>query len=187
MRTDDPVLIRDMEKHEADKADFKGRLEKGQEYQDFLTDILPRKTGLIPQFYSSKKYQVERGEGLGRIEAKFDGRFQWTGNLFIELEEKMYPGDQFYPSGWLHKKGIFFIIIGDRREFFLFDRTLLISITAGCRVVSTATAKGALLPVETAGKYAIAHIVIDQEELPILPTPKPSLPPVVKGHESKNQ
>ena len=42
---------------------YKGKLEAGLEYQDFIADEL-RKDGIILGAYSSRKWQNERGESM---------------------------------------------------------------------------------------------------------------------------
>jgi len=100
------------------KIYYESMLRVGEEYQDFLTQFLPR-YGIIPQFFSSKKYQYAKGEGHGSLEVKFDMMFSDTGNVWIETHEKSHPTNQEYvESGILRNDEAMLYGIGNYHYFF---------------------------------------------------------------------
>ncbi len=91
---------------------FSECLDIGQTFQDYIQEAL-YKRGIIAQFWCSKKYQIERGEGLSGIEVKCDDGYKKTGNLFIEFAR--YKNGEWIPTD-LFREGIWLYIIGDREK-----------------------------------------------------------------------
>lgn len=56
-------------------------------FQDFVTDKLYQ-IGWSINAYSSKKYNIEKGESIAGIEIKHDKKMKETGNLYIEMYER---------------------------------------------------------------------------------------------------
>ena len=107
---------------------FYNDLERGQEFQDFITDILYDKLGIQMCYYTSKKYQKTKGESRNGIEIKYDERALETGNLFIEFESRPHP-----QANTLNKSGIlrendnsWLWVIGNYKIVFILGRQQLI-------------------------------------------------------------
>lgn len=93
------------------------KLDQGLEFQDYVTEEM-YKIGWPIVGYSSKKFQVTRGENIMGAEIKNDQRFRETGNLYIEMEEKAYPTNPHYvKSGIMREDNSIIFIIGDRDDF----------------------------------------------------------------------
>lgn len=93
---------------------YKEMLEKGLEYQDFITDMLLSEIGISLSTYSSKKYQYSVGENKQGIEIKFDDRYKETGNLYIEIKEKSNAINANYvDSGIYRSDNTWLYVIGD--------------------------------------------------------------------------
>lgn len=140
---------------------YKGKLEAGLEYQDFVADEL-RKSGIFLGAYSSRKWQNEKGESASGIEIKHDMRMHDTGNLYIEVAEKANPNNaEYVPSGIMRDDNTWLYLIGDYNEAFLFSKKQLQSIYAdkvnytrrGIRERQTPTSVGFTYPIENAMKY----------------------------------
>lgn len=151
---------------------YKEKLEKGLEFQDFVTSLF-FEMGIAVIQYSSKRYQFERGENSGGIEIKFDDRFAETGNLYIECAEKSHPGNpHFIPSGIYRMDNSWLYAIGNYRVVYVFlTRHLRWLHEKRCYVEKEiATSRGFLLPEGLAKRYA-ARVLYEtsdaQIELPL--------------------
>lgn len=115
-------------------------------FQDYITDLL-HKFGWSLNCYSSRKYNIEKGESLARIEIKQDKRVKETGNLYFETHEKACTG-VFVESGILRKDNTVFIIIGDYDHLWMFSKKQIQTVlkTETFKMVETETSKGYLLP-----------------------------------------
>ena len=92
---------------------YKSCLEKGLEYQDFVTDILSNELGISLSNYLSKKYQL-KGENKQGFEIKFDNLYKTTNNIYIEIAEKSNANNEkFVKSGIFRHDNTWFYIIGD--------------------------------------------------------------------------
>lgn len=138
---------------------YQQQLKDGIEYQDFVYDQLYG-IGLPVLSYSSKKYQLLRGENKPGIEIKYDKKFHATGNLYIEIAEKSSPSKlNFVESGIYRDDNSWLYIIGDRERIFVFSKTILKLLEGRYEHKETATSKGFLVPLADAEKYA-AKIII---------------------------
>lgn len=136
---------------------YKGKLEAGLEYQDFIADEL-RKDGIILGAYSSRKWQNERGESMSGIEVKHDMLFSKTGNLYFEVSEKSNPDLANYTaSGIMRDDNTWLYLIGDYNEAFLFAKVQLKRLyekrqswsARGIQEKTTPTSRGFTIPVKT--------------------------------------
>jgi len=122
----------------------------GQEYQDFIGDILCQR-GLSIRNYTSRKYQLNKGENLIGLEIKHDTQISVYGNLFIEVAERRDFSMPFFPSGIYAGHSILYLI-GDRERYFLFATNILRAIhRSGQYPVMTIrrnTSQGFKLPVQ---------------------------------------
>ena len=150
---------------------YKGKLEAGLEYQDFIADEL-RKIGIILGAYTSRKWQNEKGESASGIEIKHDMRMHDTGNLYIEVAEKSNPNNaEYVASGIMRNDNTWLYLVGDYNEAYLFSKKQLQSIYAdrdnysirGIRVRQTPTSIGFTYPIKNAMKYmCLKHFVFQK-------------------------
>ena len=135
-------------------------LQKGHEYQDFVVDRLLRE-GIFIGVYSSRKWQMDKGESASGVEIKFDGKWQKTGNLYIEVAEKSNAFNPYYvDSGIMRNDNSWLYLIGDYDSAFLFSikqlKQILVIESEGCRSArgirqtQTKTSRGWLIPVNYA-------------------------------------
>ena len=128
-------------------------LEETLIFQDYITDLL-HKFGWSLNCYSSRKYNIEKGESLARIEIKQDKKVKETGNLYFETHEKAVTG-VFVESGILRKDNTMFIIIGDYDHLWMFSKKQIqyILVNGNFPKVETETSKAYLLPLEYVYKH----------------------------------
>lgn len=137
---------------------YKEMLQKGLEYQDFITDLLLSEIGISLSTYSSKKYQYDIGENKQGIEIKFDDRYKETGNLYIEVEEKSNANNWYYVNSGIYRNdNTWLYLIGDYNEVFIFSKKQLIILHEKniYKLVKTPTSIGFLIPKNDAEKYSI--------------------------------
>jgi hypothetical protein len=137
---------------------YKEMLQKGLEYQDFITDLLLKEIGISLSTYSSKKYQYDIGENKQGIEIKFDDRYKETGNLYIEVEEKSNANNWYYVNSGIYRNdNTWLYLIGDYNEVFIFSKKQLIILHEKniYKLVKTPTSIGFLIPKNDAEKYSI--------------------------------
>ena len=102
---------------------YKLMLEKGLQFQDFITDILLKELGISLSTYSSQKYQNLKGENKQGFEIKFDDKYKDTGNVYIEVAEKSNPlNENFISSGIYRNDNTWLYLIGDYKEIFIFSK-----------------------------------------------------------------
>jgi hypothetical protein len=141
-------------------ADYRAKLKKGEEYQDFVYDLLYR-FGLPCVHFSSRKLQIDRGENITGIEIKFDDRYQETGNLWIEYAEKAdKKNKRFVNSGILRPDNTWLYAIGNYEMLFVLSKKHLVLLMdkeryRNIKHLRIATSKGYLLPHDMAAKYSI--------------------------------
>lgn len=96
--------------------EFNYCMQVGAEFQDYIADCLFER-GIIIQYYSSKKYQNEFGEGRTGIEVKHDSKWKETGNVVIEYAKEVRPkGSDVWEDTTLFKHDIWLYIIGNREK-----------------------------------------------------------------------
>jgi hypothetical protein len=135
------------------------KIESGCCFQDFISDLILRETGIPLANYSSRLYQLTVGESRQGFEIKHDEKYATSGNLYIEIAEKARPraGD-YVPSGIFRSDNTWQYIIGDYDEVFIFQQSFLrVLATSGRYPIienRTKTSKGFLLPAADARKVA---------------------------------
>jgi hypothetical protein len=140
---------------------YREQLEKGQQYQDFVSEKL-YDIGLPVMSYSSKKYQYEVGENKNGFEIKFDDKIKNTGNIYIEVSEKSDAKNKEYISSGIYRNdNTWLYIIGDYKKIYIFSKKQLRKIYENSkketfRKVITPTSKGFLIP----AKYAEETLAI---------------------------
>ena len=136
------------------------QLERGLQFQDYVTDIIASELCINLASYSSKKYQL-KGENKQGIEIKFDDRHKDTGNLYIEIAEKSNPANlQFVPSGIYRDDNSWLYVIGDYQQLFIFGKKTLVNIHKNgsdktFKAVGNETSKGFLIPEDKIEVYAL--------------------------------
>jgi hypothetical protein len=145
---------------------YQEKLDQGLEFQDYVTEEM-YKIGWPIVGYSSKKFQITRGENIMGAEIKNDQRFRETGNLYIEMEEKAHPTNPHYvKSGIMREDNSIIFIIGDRDDFWIMAIRFLRQLAEvrdkiGCYHydrVRKPTSKGFLFPVKDADRYCIHKV-----------------------------
>ena len=124
-------------------------LEETLIFQDYITDLL-HDMGWNLNCYSSRKYNIEKGESLSRIEIKQDKRAKETGNLYFETHERQISNKgEYVESGILRKDNTIFIIIGDYEKLFMFSKKQIQHLVLNCnfKKVQTETSIGYLIPI----------------------------------------
>jgi hypothetical protein len=142
---------------------YKLMLEKGLQFQDFITDILIKELGISLSTYSSQKYQNLKGENKQGFEIKFDDKYKDTGNVYIEVAEKSNPlNENFISSGIYRNDNTWLYLIGDYKEIFIFSKKhlKLMYESKKYKEVIISTSKGMLIKKEDAEKYCIKKITI---------------------------
>lgn len=101
---------------------YRSNLEDALEFQDWISDQLRKATpALIIGPYSSRKYQLDKGESFSGIEIKNDKKLAEFHNLYFEVAEKSHPDrPSFTPSGVMRQDNGWLFLIGDYNEVFLF-------------------------------------------------------------------
>lgn len=129
---------------------YEQQLRLGQEYQDFVSDILCKR-GLTIRNYTSRKYQLCHGENLIGLEIKNDTQISVYGDLFIEVAERRDLCMPFIASGIYANNSIFYLI-GDYERYFLFATNTLRAIHQSGRyqeiTIARNTSRGFKLPVK---------------------------------------
>lgn len=144
---------------------YSQKLQEGYEYQDFISDRL-RCEGINIGVYSSRKYQLERGESAIGIEVKLDKNFRRTGNLYIEVAEKSNENlKQYTDSGIFREDNAWGYLIGDYQEAFLLSTKQLRAVYKNFNIkrVETPTSRGMLLPISfmNSQNLCIKHFVFN--------------------------
>ena len=142
---------------------YKLMLEKGLQFQDFITDILIKELGILLSTYSSQKYQNLKGENKQGFEIKFDDKYKDTGNVYIEVAEKSNPlNENFISSGIYRNDNTWLYLIGDYKEIFIFSKKhlKLMYESKKYKEVIISTSKGMLIKKEDTEKYCIKKITI---------------------------
>ena len=142
---------------------YKLMLEKGLQFQDFITDILIKELGISLSTYSSQKYQNLKGENKQGFEIKFDDKYKDTGNVYIEVAEKSNPlNENFISSGIYRNDNTWLYLIGDYKEIFIFSKKhlKLMYESKKYKEIIISTSKGMLIKKEDAEKYCIKKITI---------------------------
>ena len=159
--------MRENERHRRDR-------ERGEEYQDFLTQYMIRNHGIPLNLYSSKKYQFEYGEGASGIEVKFDAMSEKYGNWYIETEHKTSPEQpDWRPGGVMRNDNAWLYLIGNSEQAMLMSKRQLrlviqhksdeYKLTHGIKFKEIATSRGYAFPISYCkGFLCLKHFVFDK-------------------------
>jgi hypothetical protein len=130
--------------------------EEGMEFQDFVCTQLAKR-GLLIQYYSSKKYQFERGENVQGVEVKLDNLCTKSGRLSIEIAEKSKANNLSYvPSGIYREDNTWLYAHGNYEYLWVFAKTTLknLHVTGRYQEHDKLTIKTFYIPIADATKYA---------------------------------
>lgn len=137
------------------------------EYQDFVTDVL-YKNGFPICAYSSKKYNLKKGESTAHTEIKFDSKCTDTGNLYIETHERKNKGYAWVKSGINRNDNSIFYFTGNYKKAWWFVKEQLKYLCEKknkngefiFKRVQTPTSKGILLPINYLEKHSLIPVKI---------------------------
>lgn len=99
-------------------------LQYGMEYQDYLT-IMLKQVGYNLNNFCSKKYQMNFGENLMKIEIKHDKGIKKHGNVFIEFNAINRKQDELIDGGLAKDDKDIYYLIGDEEQVFIFRKDTL--------------------------------------------------------------
>lgn len=133
---------------------YKDRFFEGTDFQDYAIEKL-YDNGIVVIPFSSRKYQLLKGESKTGYEFKYDKLYAETGNFYIETAEKKKDDAEYHPSGIERKDNTLFWCIGDYNSIFLISKKQLHLVKDRFKQVATNTSKGFLLPVEYAKKFLV--------------------------------
>ena len=137
---------------------YQSKLEQGLEFQDVVTEALYQR-GIVVVAYSSRRYQIEKGENMLGAEIKRDGKFRETGQLYIETAEKSHPDKpSFTPSGIYRKDNSWLYVIGDEKTVYIFSTKYLRLLGKRYHKIEKPTSQGFVMPLPEAEKYCIRKI-----------------------------
>lgn len=95
--------------------------ELGKQFQDLCTDKLLN-IGINLNCYSSKKYQLNKGESASLLEIKHDSKWQQTGNLYFEVEALNKAQTEMVGGGIKKEDKSWLYLIGDETKAFIFSK-----------------------------------------------------------------
>jgi len=99
-------------------------IEEGKEYQD-LVIIECLRRGIPVSTFSSKKYQLEKGEGITRQEIKLDDWCTTSDRLSIETDERIAIDRSWVKSGIYADDNSIWYIQGNQYIVFIFSKKIL--------------------------------------------------------------
>jgi hypothetical protein len=120
--------------------------EQGKEFQDYISFLTQ-----IP-FYSSKKYQLEKGESPAFIlpEVKYDNEAHNIGH-WVELAEKRNAqNNSWIWTDWFINPKPIFVVAGNQKKWWIFTRRDLFRVydyyKSQIRIISKGTSLGFCIP-----------------------------------------
>lgn len=136
---------------------YQERLPIGQEFQDYCAAQIMKKLYIPLVNFQSKEYQFKIGENLQGFEIKYDMRFKETNNLWIEVEQRITPDQDYYKSGIFKQDNSWLYCIGDYSVIYIFSKRELCLMAKSTKwpIIENKlkTSKGFLLSLEDAEKY----------------------------------
>jgi len=133
--------------------------EDGLEFQDFVCDKMNTELGIAFTNFQSKKYQFGNGENRQGIEIKEDKGTTRTGNVSIEIAERVNINSDFVPSGIYRDDNSWLYIQGNFEVVYIFSKNILKLLHKDGRYKDeipkeVPTIKRFLLPAKDARKFA---------------------------------
>ncbi len=93
---------------------------KGDEYEDFVCDVIAERCGIILRTYKSAKRQFSVGENKAGFEIKLDKQHEKYGHLSIEVAERTRASGPWYRSGIFRNDNSWLYIQGNKNIFWIF-------------------------------------------------------------------
>jgi hypothetical protein len=142
---------------------YQERLPIGQEFQDFCALQISKNLNIPLVNFSSKEYQFKIGENLQGFEIKYDRCFENTGNLWIEISQRITPDQDYYSSGIFKEDNAWMYCIGNYSIIYIFSKKHL-CLMSNCgkwqiHENKLRTSKGFLISREDAERYSANKIV----------------------------
>ncbi len=131
---------------------------QGTDYQNFVLEVLKNEFGWEIRPHNTDEEQVNIGENSAGFEIKLDKKFNKTGNLWIELQERSNKHIPYSPSGVFAKDNAWIMIIGSYETIYIMSkRQLQIESEKRRHVINNMdTSVGFLLPIKEAD-HLILH------------------------------
>lgn len=107
-------------------------IERGNEFQDFCMMKLAE-IGIFFRVFTSRRYQIEIGESPDQVEVKADFRILDTGNVSIELEERVNAQARWVLSGIQKQDNARIYVQGNEQIILIFQKKRLQEIYASGR------------------------------------------------------
>jgi len=143
------------------------KMSESAPFEDYVAELMINLVKIPLINFKTKKYQFSHGENAQGFEIKWDRQFKTTGNLFIEVQERIGNMGRYVDSGIFRNDNSLYYIQGDFGLFYVFQRNILQHILETLKYViieiNERSAKGFLLPVSMAEKYA--GFKIEKEKL----------------------
>ena len=139
-------------------------------FEIFIRDWIKNHRGVDIGLHETEYEQLNHGESEAGVEIKHDYKYQITGNLFIEVEELTSRGE-WIRSGICKEDNALWYLIGDRNEFWLFNKENLFMeslckeqicgfLNKEFKDKNFPTSKGFLLFTSEANEICVRHIII---------------------------
>ena len=152
-----------------DWGKFNKSLEKGREFEDYVSECLWG-LGLAVMTYGSMRYQ-RKGESLNGIEIKYEGKFRETKRLYIECRQEKKDWEV---SGIFKRDNTWLWVMGDYKGFYIFTKVDLQMMhgsedglwqTEIFNEANTTNTSGYLLPVEVADYMCVDYVGVGSKSL----------------------
>ena len=139
---------------------YNDKLKDGKEYENFVVEYL-KKQGIEITLTKTFKDQIHIGESLEGYEIKFDDKYQETGNLWIETEERSNINKKYVNSGILRDDNTIFYVIGNYDVIFIFKKDKLKQLSYEKKILENnmRTSKGYLL--STTECYEHSDVIVE--------------------------
>jgi hypothetical protein len=142
---------------------YQDNLSEAQEFQDYCALQIMEKLHIPLVNMQSKEYQFGIGENLQGFEIKYDKIFKNTGNLWIEIAERISTNKQYVSSGIFRGDNSWLYCIGDYETIYIFSKKhlqLMANNTKWNAIENKMqTSKGFLLTQKEAEKYSVNKII----------------------------
>lgn len=141
-------------------ASNRNSLADGEQFQDFVMDILSHEHGIIVQNYGSRRYQLCVGENVQGWEIKLDRRASDTKRLSIEIAEKTMIKRDWVPSGIYRQDNGWLYIQGNYDHLWVFMKNVLVLLHQG--IISLPELKIVEDEISTVRKFYLPFSFADQ-------------------------
>lgn len=125
---------------------YDDKLKDGKKYEKFVVEYF-KKEGIKITLTKTFEDQINIGESFEGYEIKFDDKYNKTGNLWIETQERSDVKKEYVNSGTLRDDNTIFYIIGNYDTIFVFKKDKLKQLSYEKKILENnmKTSKGYLL------------------------------------------